>query len=240
MNVTAARAALENARWCDLVCRAHGVPTVLEPSSWIALGPVPRHYPRLMTLGGPDRAGAHLAAAGALLEREQGSALAVKDSFGALDLAPLGLARLFEAEWIARPPEAAPPGMASGSSWMRVGDAAGLVRWESAWGGAPGGVRLFPPALLSTPGLDFVAVEREGEIVATCVLHRSDGVVGFSNAGGEYETALRAAVDAARERHPGLPLVGYEHGDDLVAALEAGFRRRGPLVVWERAPRAAD
>jgi hypothetical protein len=33
---------------------------------------------------------------------------------------------------------------------------------------------------------------------------------------------------------PGLPVVGYEHGEDLAAAREAGGQVLGPLRVWTR------
>jgi len=33
---------------------------------------------------------------------------------------------------------------------------------------------------------------------------------------------------------PSLPVVGYEHGADLDAALAAGFTNLGPLRVWLR------
>jgi hypothetical protein len=32
---------------------------------------------------------------------------------------------------------------------------------------------------------------------------------------------------------PGTALVGYEHGDDLVAMLALGFTTLGPLRIWE-------
>ena len=40
----------------------------------------------------------------------------------------------------------------------------------------------------------------------------------------------------AMQLYPELPLVGFERGDDLVAAERAGFERAGALRVWNRAP----
>ena len=51
---------------------------------------------------------------------------------------------------------------------------------------------------------------------------------GVSNLFGDW----RAAVDSIAGRYPGLPLVGYESGDDLAAARRAGFTSTGPLRVW--------
>ena len=33
---------------------------------------------------------------------------------------------------------------------------------------------------------------------------------------------------------PGLPIVGYERGEDLAAARQAGFTVLGPLRIWAR------
>lgn len=231
-----ARAALENARWCDLVCRAHGAPGELHEAYWIDRHPVPPYHPRLVTLGGPERGAAHAGAARELLAPGAGPAFAVKDSFRALDLVPLGFRLLFEAEWILWPAERSAPDTA-GARWAAAGDEERLAAWEAAWRGpapaALGGVRMFPADLLRVPDVVFFACERGGGAVATGALHRSDGVVGLSNVTGDAATALRAGVSAARERFPGLPVVGYEHGPELAAAIDAGFARLGPLAVWE-------
>lgn len=55
-------------------------------------------------------------------------------------------------------------------------------------------------------------------------------VIGLFGSGRDYE----AAVAAARHTHGSVPLVGYDHGDGLDAALAAGFRPLGPLRVWMR------
>jgi len=44
----------------------------------------------------------------------------------------------------------------------------------------------------------------------------------------------RSAVRAVAALRPGLPVVGYESGEDLAAAREAGGRVLGPLRVWTR------
>lgn len=237
--VTVAQAALENARWCDLVCGASGAPGELHDVYWIDWHPVPPLYPRLVTLSGKASTDVHLAAVRALLARAPGGSLAVKDSFAALDLTPLGFRRLFEAEWIAAGPPGAVLDVGAGVRLSLAHDADALARWEVAWRGAPpapglANVRLFPPALLGRPGVDFVACERDGALVATCALHAADGVVGVSNLGGDEDVAIRGAMAMARERYPGVPLVGYESGASLDVACAAGFTRLGPLAVWQR------
>lgn len=151
-----ALAALENARWCELVCAAHGAPGELHDACWLDRHPVPPCYPRLVTLGGPSRAPEHLEAVRALLDADPGRPLPVKDSFGALELAPLGFRRLLEADWILWPPGRAAPGASGPIRWRAVRDADGLAAWEEAWrgpapAGALAGVRVFPAALLQAP-----------------------------------------------------------------------------------------
>jgi hypothetical protein len=68
------------------------------------------------------------------------------------------------------------------------------------------------------------------------VLNRSTGVIGLSNlfAAAPVDPAAiwSAALAAAADHFPGLPIVGYEYGDDLVPALDSGFTMLGPLRVW--------
>ncbi len=234
--LTIARAALENARWCDLVCGASGAAGELHDAYWIDRHPVPPLYPRLVTLSGPASSEVHLGAVRTLVASAPGQTFAVKDSFAALDLAPLGFRVLFEAEWIAAFDAGAVPDAGAGVRLSVAHDADSLARWEAAWRGTPpppelAGIRLFSPALLARAGVDFVACERDGEIAATFVLHADGDVVGVSNLAGDEDLAIRAAMAAARERHPGAPLVGYASGTSLGTACAAGFRRLGPLAV---------
>jgi hypothetical protein len=41
-------------------------------------------------------------------------------------------------------------------------------------------------------------------------------------------------VRAVASLRPGLPIVGYERGEDLAAARRAGFTVLGSLRVWTR------
>lgn len=67
-------------------------------------------------------------------------------------------------------------------------------------------------------------------VVAGCIITATGAVVGLSNVFGD---ALEA-ISAATMTSDGRDLVGYENGDALAAALEAGFRTVGDLVVWNR------
>jgi hypothetical protein len=42
----------------------------------------------------------------------------------------------------------------------------------------------------------------------------------------------RRRVAAVASAFPGVPVVGYEHGDELRTALDHGAEPLGPLRVW--------
>src|SRR5438067_1586880 len=91
-------AAENNARWCDAVCRSHGLATRFAGDLWHALGGAPRFYPDVVTLRPTAAVEDVLACAPA----------SVKDSFACLDLAPAGFDVLFDAQWLVhRAPRAA-------------------------------------------------------------------------------------------------------------------------------------
>ena len=78
---------------------------------------------------------------------------------------------------------------------------------------------------------------RDGALVGGATAYTSDGVTGILNVfkSGIADRQLWAgAVRALAELRPGLPIVGYEHGEDLAAARQAGFRALGPLQIWAR------
>ncbi|MFI5606141.1 hypothetical protein [Amycolatopsis sp. NPDC051903] len=63
----------------------------------------------------------------------------------------------------------------------------------------------------------------------TAIAHRGARAVGLSNVtGADWPGAVAGAAAA----FPGLPVVGYEHGADLAAALACGATRLGELRVW--------
>ncbi|MDS0132262.1 hypothetical protein H5970_11085 [Amycolatopsis sp. CM201R] len=68
---------------------------------------------------------------------------------------------------------------------------------------------------------------------ALVVAHRGEEVVGLSNFAGPA-SAWPGAVAAVAAAFPGLPVVGYEHGDALRIALDHGASALGPLRVWVR------
>lgn len=219
MRVSVRECAGNNAGWCDVVCRSHGLPTRFTSQLWVSLHRSPPYYPDAVTLDATVRPG------DVLRSVDDSPGCSVKDSFAALDLAPAGFQMLFEAEWIHREPGPAP---ASAAGWRAVRTADELQAFAAAHGVGD----VLRPELLTDP-LVTVLVRMDGaEIVAGAIANRTGGVLGLSNVFGD--DPWPGAVAAAVARYPDLPLVGYESGVDLDAARAVGFTPVGPLRVWLR------
>ncbi|MFJ6792829.1 hypothetical protein [Streptomyces sp. NPDC091268] len=226
-------AARNNADWCDAVCRGHGLRPEFTAGAWTSALRTPTLYPDAVSLT-PDASASALVAA----IDTASPGCSVKDSFAVLDLAGHGFEVLFEAQWIHRPAGAAAPAGAADMrlEWSEVASAEALEEWEAAWDGEES-AGLFRPSLLGEDSL-FLAGRAEGRIVAGAVATTGGGVIGVSNlfAGDEADTDAAWAAVLARigARWPDLEVVGYESGDDLDAAVRAGFAPLGPLRVWLR------
>ena len=218
-------AAENNARWCDVVCRAHGIATAMHSAHWAALRRPPEGYPDAVTLR-PQAASEDV-----LRCAQDGPGCAVKDSFAALDLAPLGFDELFRASWIFR---AAARAHASPEGWTVVAPGAELAEWT----GAAGCSEAVGDDVLRDPSVRILAARGRDGLRAGAIANRTGAVVGVSNVfatsmpAGEAWSGIAGAL--ARLFGP-LPLVGYERGDALDAALAAGFEPIGSLRVWLRA-----
>jgi hypothetical protein len=218
----------DNARWCHLVSATWGAPGTIDADVWASPTRTPPGYPDAVTL----RPGV---AASELLSRIDTASpgCSVKDSYADLDLSPYGFHELFSATWLGG--SVTPPRPPDGTtSWEPVG-AGDLDAWEAAWAGRPDPERLFRPELLTAAGVTFLGVRRGREFTAGCVLTVGGAVVGVSNvfdAGGDVESAWQAILRWTALQHPTKPVVGYEAGADLTAALHVGLRPLGPLRVW--------
>lgn len=219
-------AVANNAAWCGLVCRAQGIGVEQRDGLWVAARRPPALYPDAITLASDVSAGRVLRAVG---ER---SPCAVKDSFAKLPLDEHGFEELFTAQWFFRAPTDArhAPGA---RRWSVVATPRGLTRWMSA-------ARLgevIPAGLLNEPSVRFLALCDKADVIAGAVLSRTGPVVGVSNV---FATRVAAEAVWAALPHsvaavvPGLPLVGYERGDALAAALASGFKPIADLRIWGR------
>jgi hypothetical protein len=190
--------------------------------TWVNAEPVPRFYPNVVSLStGETDIDEQRQIVRMLQKSHLPGRWAVKDSFHTLDIGQLGFDVLAEATWI-RKAEPRPATMVSGLSWERAG---------------PGGGG-FPGALFSDDNFAMFSGRRDGDIVAGGTLYRADGVVGLANvvAEAEEEPAIwRDLAALSASTFPGLPVVGYESGDELDAARKAGFELGDPLRIWVRA-----
>jgi hypothetical protein len=214
-------AARNNAEWCSVVCKHHGIDSLMAPDAWTAKERTPDGYPDADALL-PD------VDVDSLLARiDAAPGCTVKDSFATLDFSSFGFRVLFEAQWIWR--SASPTSTELPPGWTPVRNSDDLAAW--AVGRSPG---IFCTALLNEPDLHFF---RHPRLAAGFALNAQAGLVGVGNvlctpqARDEVWTGI---VDTASSTYPGLDLVGYEADDDLDAALAAGFRTLGPLRVWIR------
>ncbi|WP_405166876.1 hypothetical protein OG203_18280 [Nocardia sp. NBC_01499] len=96
-------AALDNAEWCDAVCRSHGLIGELDAAAWTSAKRTPPLYPDAVSLS-PRTSAAELLAR---IDRSTPGA-SIKDSFACLDLSRDGFHILFEAQWIYRPADQGP------------------------------------------------------------------------------------------------------------------------------------
>jgi hypothetical protein len=224
-------AVINNACWCDAVCRSHGYPGEFTGRLWISARHALPFYPNAITLS-PD-----VAAAEATAGLDPSRPYSVKDSFARLDLAPEGLTPLFEAEWIVLLPAPGEPRAGDDLSWDAVTDPGDLAQWETAWAGGGDVTGLFQPALLADPDCAILACRRDHALIGGATVYTTDGVSGILNvfkSGSDAEALWVSAARAVAALRPGHPIVGYERGEDLAAARRAGFRVLAPLRVWAR------
>jgi hypothetical protein len=235
-----ARAARNNADWCEIVCASHGSPGVFVDTMWINRGRIPRFYPNAQTIE-PDT-DRQIELIKKLVHEPLPSGWALKDSFASLDLAPLGFTVLLKAQWIylsegkvAGTDAATAPGL----RWEIVRSEDSLEEWERAWRDANGDTntaRIFLPMLLENPDVAIVVGFRGERIVAGAIGNLSAGVVGWSNffavQGEDARACALGSLGSLMRNFPDTAIVGYEDGDMLRLAESLGFESIGPLRVW--------
>ncbi len=236
------QAARNNAIWCDAVCKAHGIPGEFHKNLWLNRQPVPRFYSNVITLSSTDKV-RQMARVQELIESPLPGTWSIKDSFSTLPLAELGFQVLFEAVWIWRVPLEVQIPLDIGIRWSVVKDPAELKRWEFAWGDELGNIsaipqqRIFLPSLLEDPDIALLAACQGEEIVGGAIANRTGDVVGISNVfacTGERHRIWTGGIRTIQGLYPGLPLVGYQRGEDLALMEELDFEQVGNLRVWIR------
>lgn len=207
--------------WYGDILAIHGIGSRLEDGLWSSLAPPPPLHSDAVTVEPSVRA-EHV-------ETRLGNraSAGVKDSFSMIDLSSAGFRVLFDATWIHREPASA-----GTTPWRSVRTADGLAAWNAGWDTA----EVLLPALLQR-GTIRVLERIEGGVVSGGAIARlGSGVVDVSNVHGMNGQTIDWAELATgiAARFPDRPIVGYEQGDDLEAALAGGFQSVGDLRVWVR------
>lgn len=208
-------AAFNNARWCDAVCRAHGHAGRMLPHMWVNAAVVPRFYPNAITLAVGETALEEQRTTVEILQKSNlPGRWAVKDSFHTLDLSRRGFDLLFDAQWIrgGMPVE----GPSTDIVWQR--EEKGTEQWP-----------------FDDPNFAMFKGRRGFNVVAGFMLYRAEDVVGAANVVAEAADAAavwRTLTLTSAQTFPRLPLVGYESGLSLQAAVNAGFEAGDKLRVW--------
>jgi hypothetical protein len=212
------RAARNNALWCDTVCRTHGLSATFGGQTWVSHERSPLFYPDAVTLAPGLRVDQVLAGV------TGGLGCSVKDSYADVDLSGHGFSVLFEAQWFVHHGG----DYDSDLDWRACED---FDTWAGGWsGGQPQDV--LRPELLFDPLTMLLTGSRDGVVTAGAIAYRSDDVVGVSNLFGPPDQAWPGVIGQVTRRFPGIPIVGYEYGDDLAAARRYGCEPLGPLRVW--------
>ena len=158
----------------------------------------------------------------------------IKDSFSCLDEIALGLRVAFDASWIWSGAQS----QELSTQWVRIDSPNSLLRWHIAWNGNNELDQvIFPPQCLNDPNLVFLARISGTNIEAGCLANLSTDVIGMSNVfttKESDESLYSDALTAVSSVGEGLPVVGYEKGDDLNCACTAGFQVVGPLRILVR------
>ncbi|GAB3708465.1 hypothetical protein GCM10027598_12880 [Amycolatopsis oliviviridis] len=79
-----------------------------------------------------------------------------------------------------------------------------------------------PSVAVWSDGVSGVTANRDGDFAGLSNLYTQ----------GALDDAWRGATSAVAASFPGLPITGYERGEDLDAALRNGYTTLGPLRVW--------
>jgi len=216
------RVAVENnAKWCDLVCRSQGISTSWNDGFWVSRQPSPQFYPEGVTLQrkvSPEQ----------LINELPPGLCSVKDSFADLDLASRGFEQLFDARWIYRVP---PVSTEPATGWTDVSAEDEFARWLQACGLED----VLPEALLRDPSVRVLQRKRAKDVSAGAILNRTGSVVGLSNVFSlnvPLDEVWGGLVVLVAQEFPSYPIVGYERGEDLDAAMETGFNDLAGLRVW--------
>lgn len=220
-------AANNNADWYAMMFDIHGLRYERSSLAFVALDRPPPYHSMMVTLE-PETGEALL---DLIPSRASQPRFGIKDSFCGLRFEDLDLVELFSASWLWADEVPA----ADTDRWERIETPEKLGRWEAAWkiGGSPSEERQFPDPILERADVAMFGRMDGTGYDAGVIANRSSDCVGLSNAFCS-PAGYREAAALCAEFGDGLPIVGYERGDDLAAATDAGFVTTGELRVAVR------
>lgn len=219
-------AANNNADWYSIMFDIHGLRYRRSEIAFLGIDSPPKYYSWMTTLD-PEAQDDLLL----LIERNAyRPKFGVKDSFDCLNLVDVDFVERFSATWIfadiIQPTDTA--------GWTRISSINDLLLWEKAWKrSSPSHQRQFPNAILDRNDVVIWGRRELNGFDAGVVSNISKNCVGLSNCFGQGAYSAAATL-CAEISHGQLPIVGYEHGDDLTAALNIGFSASGKLSIWGR------
>lgn len=213
---------LNNIVWCGMVCEMHGAAAVSRGNLWGLLSAAPKFYPDIIT---SSRNATAQEVNDFIGNRE---IFSIKDSYANLALQPFGFKILFEAEWIYHAPVSKIEGMRQ--EWRVIKTDEELMKWISA----NGLENVIKSDILRRKDAE-IFMREEKDKLSGFIANLGAGAVGVSNVFSKddsYERLWPDIVQIVSNRFPGLPMVGYEHGEGLKAALTSGWESAGPLRIW--------
>ena len=213
-----------SACWYDQLCALHGVGCAIHDGLWLSHGPPPPLHSAAKSVEPA------VTAAQALVGVADQEHCSIADSFGMLTL-DREMDLLIEARWLHRAALDEPPkGLPSG--WAPVRSADTLAEWTARHDTA----EVLLPGILERSSFALLGRRDGSALTAGAVTHLCGGVVSVSNvwAAPGHETDWTELVHLVHAVHPGRAMVGYELGEELARALDAGFADVGPHLVWIR------
>ncbi|MBD3921715.1 hypothetical protein H8B09_23315 [Paenibacillus sp. PR3] len=218
------RAVLNNIVWCGIVCETHGITATSRKHIWRTTSKAPTYYPDMIT------SSRHVTVDEVIdIMGNKEVVSSIKDSFANLDMSPFDFEMLFTAEWIYHAPVANLESVQT--EWCHVTTENDLADWTSVHGSE----NVIRPELLECRDVKIYSNKKKGE-VAGFIANLGANAVGISNvfSSGNSDNLWSDIYKIVSLDFPGLPMVGYERGTDLTAALQSGWTTVGPLRVWVR------
>jgi hypothetical protein len=218
-------AVLNNIIWCGTVCEMHGVAHFTKGDLWGLKSKAPLFYPDIITTSPSVTAKEVVDFIG---DRAVSS---IKDSFSNLDMGSFGYRVLFDAEWIYHPRLSVTPSV--DPNWRIIHNEEELAKWNSA----AGLEEVIKPPFLKRQDIKIFSHEKEGQR-SGFIANLGAEAVGISNVfsndnlNGHLWSDI---INVVSIEFPSLPMVGYEHGDDLQIAQANGWESIGHLRIWIKA-----